>query len=112
MTNQREAFEKWWGCKPQEYQLDMTTDERLFMWVWGAWQAAQADQAERVKELEKAGADLLRINMERTTENSQLQLENQKMRDALDRLARLGNKPNFGNSKGNDIAREALGEIK
>lgn len=34
------------------------------------------------------------------------------MKAALDKLARLGNEPNFGNSKGNDIARAALTKAK
>lgn len=35
-----------------------------------------------------------------------------KAEEALDRLARLGNEPNYGNSNGNVIARAALTEIK
>lgn len=38
--------------------------------------------------------------------------ENERYRVALDRLARLGNGTMFGNSKGNNIAIEALGETK
>lgn len=37
------------------------------------------------------------------------QLERDRYREALDKLARLGNEPHLGNSIGNDIAREALG---
>lgn len=82
MTSQREAFEKW----ANEYALDLEplTVKGRHQDCEAAYLTAQADKAERVKELEKAGADLIRINMERTTENAQLQLENQKLREALE----------------------------
>ena len=35
--------------------------------------------------------------------------EVERLRDALDKLARLGNEPRYGNSIGNRIAQEALG---
>ena len=41
-------------------------------------------------------------------EIKQLQAENIKMREALDKIARLGNEPFMGNSVGNNIAIEAL----
>lgn len=111
MTSQREAFEKWWGDKPQEYKLDMTTDEKLSMWVWGAWQAAQADQAERVKELEaellvtQNDDDVYCNEMEATI--AQLQLENQKLREALEVC-----KYDCQTGEVIGIAKEALGETK
>ena len=37
-----------------------------------------------------------------------LKTENEKYRKALDKLARLGNEPDYGNSTANCIAREAL----
>ena len=42
----------------------------------------------------------------------ELRAENEKLREALERLARLGNEPHYGNSIGNDIARAALGGTK
>ena len=36
--------------------------------------------------------------------------ENARLREALDKLARLGNEPEYGNSIGNQIARTALSE--
>jgi hypothetical protein len=38
--------------------------------------------------------------------------ENAKLRDALEKLARLGNGDQYGNSIGNEIARTALGDGK
>lgn len=84
-------------------------------------------QAERVKELETkvsaydkwlsegvyyTTAEAFELHDGYNSKIAQLQLDKQKLRDALDRLARLGNEPNFGNSVGNVIAREALGETK
>lgn len=40
-----------------------------------------------------------------------LEAENAKLRAALNKLARLGNEPNYGNSDGNMIARQALAEL-
>ena len=36
----------------------------------------------------------------------------EKLERALDKLARLGNEPHFGNSTGNTIARQALADYK
>jgi hypothetical protein len=41
---------------------------------------------------------------------AKLLAEIERLRAALDRLARLGNEPHYGNSVGNEIAREALEE--
>jgi len=38
--------------------------------------------------------------------------ENAKLRAALSKLARLGNEPNYGNSDGNMIARQALADCE
>jgi hypothetical protein len=45
-----------------------------------------------------------------TTERDALQAENARLREALEKLARLGAEPYYGNSDGNMIARAALGE--
>jgi hypothetical protein len=42
--------------------------------------------------------------------NNDLRAEVERLRAALDRLARLGNEPDYGNSVGNEIARDALKE--
>jgi hypothetical protein len=39
-----------------------------------------------------------------------LKAENEKLREVLEKLARLGAEPHYGNSVGNIIARAALGE--
>jgi hypothetical protein len=39
-----------------------------------------------------------------------IQAENEKLREVLEKLARLGAEPHYGNSVGNIIARAALGE--
>ena len=41
-----------------------------------------------------------------------LAAENKELREALDRLARLGNEPLYGNSVGNVIAQHALAKYK
>ena len=88
-----EACDLWLKNNPQ-YQVK----GREAMLMYQAWQASQADQAEYIAMLEL---------------NNKFKDEaNQKLREALDRLARLGNEPNFGNSVGNVIARKALGETK
>ena len=43
-------------------------------------------------------------------ERDALLAENARMREALDKLARLGNEPHLGNSDGNMIALAALSE--
>jgi hypothetical protein len=43
-----------------------------------------------------------------TAKLAECQAREEKLREALDRLARLGNGPHYGNSVGNDIAKEAL----
>lgn len=43
-----------------------------------------------------------------TAKLAESQAREAKLREALDRLARLGNWPHYGNSVGNDIAKEAL----
>ena len=39
---------------------------------------------------------------------SQLRTENEQLKEALEKLARLGNEPHLGNSEGNVIAQQAL----
>ena len=41
-------------------------------------------------------------------ENTALKARVEQLEKALDKLARLGNEPHFGNSRGNEIARAAL----
>jgi hypothetical protein len=43
-------------------------------------------------------------------EIERLTAENKRLADALEKLARLGNEPHYGNSDGNMIARKALGD--
>jgi hypothetical protein len=45
-------------------------------------------------------------------ERDALQAENARLREALEKLARLGAEPYYGNSDGNMIARAALGETQ
>ena len=45
-------------------------------------------------------------------ERNELKAENAKLKEVLERLARLGNGEHYGNSDGNMIARAALGETK
>ncbi|CAB4240935.1 hypothetical protein UFOVP22_30 [uncultured Caudovirales phage] len=85
-----EACDSWLKNNPQHQ-----VKGREAMLMYQAWQAAQADQAEYIAMLE--------LN------NKFKDDANQKLRKALDRLASLGNEPNFGNSVGNVIACEALG---
>lgn len=54
----------------------------------------------------KAKAELVREWNRRADES--LQAENARLREALERLARLGNGDHYGNSDGNMIARAAL----
>ena len=54
---------------------------------WEVWQAAQADQAETI---------------------AQLQAQIEIMQEALENLAKLGNYPLYGTSEGNIIAKIAL----
>ena len=61
MTDQ-EKFEQWWGGKPHDYQLDMTKDEKLTMWVWQAWQAAKQDSAAEIAELKEVMREVIRIS--------------------------------------------------
>ncbi len=49
-------------------------------------------------------------HLEAANEIERLQAENVRLREALEKLARLGAEPYYGNSDGNMIARAALGE--
>lgn len=85
-----EAFEKWWDSPTYAVTNNYKEDSPIY-WADIAWQAAQADQAERVKELEfsteranEAFFNLCQTCAERDGTIEQLQLENQKLRDALE----------------------------
>jgi hypothetical protein len=64
-----------------------------------------ADEIERLTDanrvLQKDVNDFLDIRRKDAKRNAELEA-------ALDKLARLGNEPDYGNSRGNEIAREAL----
>lgn len=67
-----------------------------------------ADEIERLeKENESLKASVYWL-YELEKELYECQAREAKLREALDRLARLGNGPHYGNSVGNDIAKEAL----
>ena len=126
MTTQREAFEKWYDDgKPDALPKDYEILGKNYLWM--GWQAAQqcGDQTAKINELEKKiveyqeivngegskvslVADLLIARADR----DKLQKQNEVMYLALDELARLGNKPYYGNSIGNDIARKAISTVK
>ena len=105
-----EAFEKWWDSPDYKVNNDYPEDTPIF-WACIAWQAAQADQAERVKELEaellvtQNDDDVYCNEMEATI--AQLQLENQKLREALEVC-----KYDCQTGEVIGIAKEALGETK
>lgn len=63
---------------------------------------------ERIDELETESSKWLRIAQEFERKNENMEAQLAELRDALDKLARLGNEPNFGNSTGNRIAQAAL----
>jgi hypothetical protein len=66
--------------------------------------------------LTPAERDALRLDVEAmrplSLQCDRLAAENARLREALERLARLGAEPYYGNSDGNMIARAALGEKK
>jgi hypothetical protein len=94
MTNQREAFEKWWDSPTYAVNNDYREDSPIY-WADIGWQAAQADQADEIKELKlkleqfKALTDDKQTEILRLTEISagviaQLQLDKDKLREAED----------------------------
>ena len=95
MTSQREAFEKWWD--KASFIKEKKLNDRFLARASAieAWQAAQADQAERVKELENkidiinGTRNNLRIVIHTMEENAQLQLENKKLREALEEITKI-----------------------
>ncbi len=77
------------------------------------WKAADRIEAlERERDDARAYAAEVRMR-EKRAEDARIAAEARlaKAVEALDRLARLGNEPHFGNSKGNVIARATLAEI-
>ena len=48
----------------------------------------------------------------RDMERDRLVAENAELIEVLEKLARLGNEPHYGNSIGNDIARASLAKVK
>jgi ubiquinone biosynthesis protein UbiJ len=77
-------------------------------------------EVERLREgslSEKVLDDLERLRLDNDRQAGEDEIEYlrrgiERLRAALDRLARLGNEPHYGNSVGNEIAREALKEDK
>lgn len=59
-----------------------------------------------VAERDAALAEVARLSLALAAETA----KREAMERALDRLARLGNEPHYGNSKGNEIARATLAE--
>jgi hypothetical protein len=72
------------------------------------------EEAERLLELGKVVPDGFRSIAAAISscaaERDALRAENARLREVLERLARLGAEPYYGNSDGNMIARAALGE--
>jgi hypothetical protein len=87
MTNQKEAFEKWYDDGNND---PLPTDYEILgkRYLWMGWQAAQADQADEIKELQvdisrlkralEMGGELYRHTV------AQLQLDNDTLRKALE----------------------------
>jgi hypothetical protein len=62
---------------------------------------------------DKNGKPTMNNEARMKAEIAELREENKVLRDALEKLARLGNGEHYGNSDGNMIARAALqGEVK
>ena len=76
--------------------------------------------ATALEELRKAKAMILQMgeqaavlakeNMAVKAQLRQVEQANARLREALDKLARLGNEPYYGNSTGNVIAQQALAD--
>ena len=70
------------------------------------------EQMERLRDLTNRLADEVEFLREHADQLFGKYVEScdeiDRLREALDKLARLGNEPEFGNSIGNDIARAAL----
>lgn len=64
------------------------------------------------KSFDAANTEMLEIDSKLIAERDALRAENTRLREALEKLARLGNGELYGNSIGNVIARAALGETK
>jgi len=62
----------------------------------------------RIKTLEVIGEDRCNTVTRLRDKIDELEAENEALREALDKLARLGNEPHYGNSHGNVIAQKAL----
>ena len=108
MTSQRESFEKWFTELEPHTVFNYDSPVENFAW-WG-WQAAQADQAERVKELEIQNALYADDEIQLNETIAQLQLENDVFKTLLFKsVYALEFNKEFNLAE--DI-REALGETK
>ena len=126
MTTNDDAFEKWRNDTPQDCCLDMTVEEELEYRLLQAWQAAKADSERQTGEMVRAISlaadareaalesevaelksrwtyyqDLLSLNgfdgiTHCISKYNKLQANNNDLREALERLARLGNEPHLG----------------
>ena len=100
MTNQRESFCNWYkdlfGVEPWLQGCDMKKCDAMEL----AWQAVQADQAEYIAMLELN-------NKFKDDRIEQLQLDNEKLREALEAC-----KYDCHTGEVIGIAKEALGETK
>ena len=110
-----ENLEKWLvdndKTKLNEWRSHMVKEAFI-----GGWQAATAESDKRIAEL-KANTSQIVQAVSRAADAREAGMENEiialqahinVLRNALEKLARLGNEPYYGNSIGNDIAKQAL----
>jgi uncharacterized protein (DUF3084 family) len=73
-------------------------------------QAQLADRDAMILQMGEQAAVLAKENMAVKAQLRRVEWANARLREALDKLARLGNEPYYGNSTGNVIAQQALAD--
>jgi hypothetical protein len=116
--NTREEFEKAVENdfeKPTFTAMERDGDGYIDGYVdnaWWGWQAATAQAQARIAELEKDAERMHSLCKEFERKWYLQKDRNERLLEALEKLARLGNGDHYGNSIGNCIAIEALGKDK
>ena len=110
MSNENEAFEQALNYSILETECLLTCDEDAINEVaLIMWNSAKADSAQEIAKLKEQLTIAYMVGeLDKKSEILKLQAHINELREALEKLAKLGNGEHYGNSEGNVIAQQAL----